>query len=402
MKKRWKFPVLMLVCSMLSYLDRNVLAVLSPTLLPALHLSAEQYGWVISGFSIAYMVGNPVWGLAIDRWGVRIAMMAAVSIWSVASASHALAGGFATLLLCRIVLGFGEGATFPGGLAAVALTLPAHERSRGIGIAYSGGALGAVIAPLVIVPVGQIFGWRGAFWATGLAGAIWLLVWWTASRSLTGAAATPGRVARPPMNWRDSRVAAGLLAYCIGAFPLVAGLYISPLFLTRVFGVSQGALAKYLWIPPLGWEVGYLALGWLLDRMGGSRRGMQAFSFLLALLGLPLAWIGLTDSIGIALALLFLGMFAAAGFIVASLNYLATCFGAERSGLLAGLAAGSWSALVALAMPFLGRLIDRGMFFEIFAGFAGMPALAMSVWWGLDAFRPKTETPPTMPGGGAK
>jgi ACS family hexuronate transporter-like MFS transporter len=373
----------MLLCSMLSYLDRNVLAVLAPTLLPALHLTAEQYGWVISGFSVAYTIGNPIWGRLIDRWGVRLAMLVAVAIWSSASAAHALAGGFVGLLMCRILLGFGEGATFPGGLATVALALPHEERSRGIGVAYSGGSLGALIAPLVIVPVGAVFGWRGAFALTGLAGLLWMSVWFTLSRRLPRFPE-----AERPTGWAldlsEPRVWGGVIAYCVGAFPLVAGLYVSPLLLSRVFHVSQIDMAKYLWIPPLGWEVGYLALGWGLDRFASGDRGLRWFSAVLALISLPFAWVGATTSLHVALALLFLGMFASAGFIIGSLNYLARVFGPGSSGFLAGLCAGAWSGLVALIMPYLGRLIDRGMFFEIFAGLSLAPAVAVVLWWTLD------------------
>jgi ACS family hexuronate transporter-like MFS transporter len=52
----------MMLVSVISYIDRNTLALLAPTILRDLRLTAEQYGMVISAFSIAYMLGNPVWG----------------------------------------------------------------------------------------------------------------------------------------------------------------------------------------------------------------------------------------------------------------------------------------------------------------------------------------------------
>src|SRR6478736_3355011 len=85
---RWAPTFTMLLVSLISYIDRNTLAILAPTILRELHLSAEQYGWIISAFSIAYMLGNPVWGVILDRIGVRRGMMFAVGIWSLASVSH--------------------------------------------------------------------------------------------------------------------------------------------------------------------------------------------------------------------------------------------------------------------------------------------------------------------------
>jgi ACS family hexuronate transporter-like MFS transporter len=128
------------------------------------------------------MLANPVWGRWLDRFGVRAGMFAAVSLWSAASAAHAAAAGFLGFAAARAVLGFGEGATFPGGLRTVAQTLPVELRARGVALAYSGGSLGAVLTPLIVTPVAVAWGWRAAFLFTGLAGALWLLLWLAVSR----------------------------------------------------------------------------------------------------------------------------------------------------------------------------------------------------------------------------
>src|ERR1700749_2056442 len=104
----------MWLISLISYIDRNTLAILAPVILRDTHLSAEQYGVIISCFSVAYMIGNPVWGILLDRFGVRRGMTAAVSLWTVASAAHAFVASFAGFGFLRAVLGAGEGATFPG------------------------------------------------------------------------------------------------------------------------------------------------------------------------------------------------------------------------------------------------------------------------------------------------
>src|SRR5512138_444577 len=85
--RMWVASVAMMLCSWLSYVDRQVLAVLSPTILAATILNAQRYGEIVSAFSIAYMFANPFWGAVLDYVGLRIGMIAAVSIWSVASAA---------------------------------------------------------------------------------------------------------------------------------------------------------------------------------------------------------------------------------------------------------------------------------------------------------------------------
>src|SRR5579871_1553545 len=140
--RMWVASGAMMLCSWLSYVDRQILAVLSPTILHDVGLNAQSYGEIVSAFSIAYMIANPIWGAVLDYVGLRLGMMAAVLIWTVASASHAWMAGFMGFALCRALLGFGEGATFPGGFRAALDSLPKNRQARGMAISYSGGSLG--------------------------------------------------------------------------------------------------------------------------------------------------------------------------------------------------------------------------------------------------------------------
>src|SRR5436309_15395246 len=90
---RWVPAGAMLAVSLISYIDRNTLAILAPTILRETHLSGEQYGFIISAFSIAYMLANPIWGRILDRAGLRTGMTVAVSCWTLASVAQAVAGG---------------------------------------------------------------------------------------------------------------------------------------------------------------------------------------------------------------------------------------------------------------------------------------------------------------------
>src|SRR3954447_20987809 len=167
---RWIPAATMLAVSLISYIDRNTLAILAPTILRETGLSGEQYGFIISAFSIAYCLANPIWGRVLDRAGLRRGMSVAVGCWTLASVSHAFAGGLWSFAAARAALGFGEGATFPGGLRTVVQTLPKEKAGRGLAVAFSGGSLGAIVAPLIVTPIFQWWGWRAAFVCTGLIG----------------------------------------------------------------------------------------------------------------------------------------------------------------------------------------------------------------------------------------
>jgi ACS family hexuronate transporter-like MFS transporter len=360
---RWAPAGTMLAVSLISYIDRNTLALLAPTILRETGLSGEQYGFIIAAFSIAYCVANPVWGKILDRAGLRRGMMVAVSCWTVASVAHAFAGGLWSFAAARAALGFGEGATFPGGLRTVVQTLPEDRRGRGLAVAYSGGSLGAVVTPLVVTPIFLWWGWRGAFWFTGLTGLAWLGLWAVVSKRpeirrvrLVAVSSTPGP------RWRDRRLWAYICLYALGALPLGFVLYCASLYLAHPLGRSQAFIGKVLWIPPLGWEMGYFVWGWLTDRglrKGGSRReGLRRMLAWCAVLSLVFALTPLVPGTVPVLVLMFLAMFAASGFLVISVVYANSVYTADHAGLIAGVGAGSWSAAVAVMMPILGRLFD--------------------------------------------
>src|SRR5579885_2158837 len=258
----------MMLVSTISYIDRNTLALLAPTILHDTHLTNEQYGFIISAFSFAYMLANPVWGKILDRIGVRRGMTAAVSLWTIASAAHAFASGFRSFGAARAILGFGEGATFPGSLRTVVQTLPLEKRSRGIAISYSGGSLGALITPVIVTPIAARFGWTGAFWFTGIVGLAWLAFWSILSRRPDLRHHVPELEKLAAPSWTDPRLWAFIAAYSLGGFPAAFILYKSSIYLSAVMHFTQTELGYVLWIPPLGWEAGYFFWGWIMDQIG--------------------------------------------------------------------------------------------------------------------------------------
>jgi MFS transporter, ACS family, hexuronate transporter len=381
----WIPALAMLLVSLISYIDRNMLALLAPSILQDTGLTAAEYGFIISGFSVAYMIANPVWGRILDRVGLRRGMTAAVLCWTLASVAHAFASGFWSFAAARAALGFGEGATFPGGLRAVVQTLRPDERGRGIAVAFSGGSLGAVITPLVATPVFLWFGWRGAFWFTGLIGLAWLAVWAAVARR-PDIRQRPPAAAVPASGPRlaDRRLWAFMSAYALGALPLGFVLYGASLYLGQARGLSQGFIGKVLWIPPLGWEAGYFIWGWAADRASrdpeSPARALRRLMTICVVLNLPFALVPWLPGTGAVLASLFFAMFVSAGFIILPVAYATRVYSAEHSGLIAGTGAGSWSAAVAVFMPLFGRLFDQRNYSAAFVIAAAVPLIGYAAW----------------------
>jgi MFS transporter, ACS family, aldohexuronate transporter len=379
---RWTPAGTMLAVSLISYIDRNTLALLAPTILHDTGLTIQQYGWIVSAFSIAYSLANPIWGRILDRAGLRRGMSVAVSCWTLASVAHAFAGGFWSFAAARAALGFGEGATFPGGLRTVVQTLPQERRGRGLAVAYSGGSLGAVVTPLVVTPIFLWFGWRGAFWFTGLLGLAWLALWGAVSlRPDIRRPSPPAAHSAPGPRLGDRRLWAFMCAYALGALPLGFVLYMAALYLAHPLGCSQKFIGQVLWIPPLGWEVGYFFWGWLSDRAASRRASLRPLMVWCALLNLAFFTVPLVTNTALVLFLLFLAMFVASGFVVLAIAYAGTVYTTDHSGLIAGAGAGSWSAIVTLVMPGFGRLFDLHAYAPAFWIAAFIPVIGFFGWW---------------------
>ena len=377
----WGTTLMLMFASLISYLDRNTLAVLAPTILHETQLTAEQYGWVISAFSVAYMVGNPVWGFVLDRIGLTRGLSAAVGLWTCASAAHAAVSGFAGFAAARAVLGWAEGATFPAGLRGSVESLPVEKRSRGMALAYSGGSLGAIVTPFIVTPIALRFGWRAAFWFTGLAGIVWICAWLVHRRGRVEMAPFAGDRREPLPSAGELRFWALVLAYALGAAPIAFGVYAAPIYLSRALGLSLASIGKLLFIPPLGWEAGYFFWAWVADRFARGEVRPVRFYAALTLFSLPVAAMTAAPSLAVTMSLFFWSMFVAAGFIVFALRYGTLVYSARHTGLIAGIAAGSWSALVAVIMPVVGRLLDQARYDTAFAFAGTLPVAGFTGWY---------------------
>lgn len=376
----WVASAAIMLCSWLSYVDRQVLAVLSPMILRDTHLSVQDYTEAVAAFNFAYMLANPLWGSILDRIGLRRGMLAAVGIWSLASVSHAWVGGLLGFAVARAVLGFGEGATFPGGLRTAADSLPPDRRSRGMAIAYSGSTLGAIVTPLLVTPLALAYGWRTAFLITGGLGISWLFLWGGVSRPpwLIPTPRTP-KLAWP--NVRERRFWALVAGMGLGGAPLGTVLTLSPVYLNRALGMSQGELGKILWAPTLGWGIGYYFWGWIADRWVGENQRPVRLYLLMAALSLPLALVTMSDSRFAVLALFFWGMFVAVGFITVSLHVAAHAYPGGQTGLVAGIGSGAWGAVQAAVSPVYGHWFDQKLYGLSWSSMVLLPLAGAALWW---------------------
>lgn len=381
--KAWVPCIGMALCSWLSFVDRQVLAILSPTILAETGLTPQDFTNAASFFFLAYTLGNPVWGSILDFVGLRVGMLLAVAVWTGASMSHSMMTSFLGFAIARAVLGLGEGATFPGGLRTAVESLPPDRRARGIALSFSGGTIGAVMMPLLLGPLALQYGWRAAFIATGLLGLTWLVIWATIARPpfLPKLSHKPARMSWP--NLTERRVWALVFSYALPAIAPGPILTIVPLYLSRVLRLSQGDLNQVVWVPPLAWGIGYFVWGWAADRFAAENRRPVGMFLLLTVCSLTLGLVTWTTSVPLAVGLISFAAFIGGGFQMVALKVGSFAFPREQAAMMSGIASGAWSLVNFVLLRWFGPMLNAQRWGEVFWIIALCPVVGVTVWFFL-------------------
>ena len=174
---RWYMIALVTLGTVLGYLTRNTVAAAAPTLMEELHISTQQYSYIIAAYSAAYTVMQPVAGYVLDILGTKIGYAFFAIAWAVFCGSTALAGSWGGLALARGAVGAAEAAMIPAGLKASSEWFPAKERSIAVGYFNVGSSIGAMIAPPLVVWAIVMHSWQMAFIISGVLSFAWAIAW---------------------------------------------------------------------------------------------------------------------------------------------------------------------------------------------------------------------------------
>src|SRR3954454_724813 len=370
----------------LNYVDRGAIGIAAPKMKDELGLSEEAYGLAFSAFFWIYAPVQLFAGWLCDRFSVYKLMAGGILVWAASTLLMGFAGGFASLLVLRIMLGVGESISFPGSSKIIARHIP-HERR---GIANAAVAAGIAIGPAVGTLAGGLilaqWSWRPIFFTFGLVTLLWLLPWRETVRRLptsghhdAGAKVRVGALLGKWPLWSMSIVHA-LGNYCF--YFLLAWL---PLFLTKSRGFS---ISEMTMLATLGYAVqGVCALGYghfsdWWTRSGRAeaacRRWMMVASQTLAaaaILGLAFAH----SAIAIGILLCLAG--AASASLSLNLYAVAQMFAGPRaSGTWVGVqnAIGNLSGII--GPPVTGIIIHRMGWNSAFVLTAAI-ALIGALWW---------------------
>jgi ACS family hexuronate transporter-like MFS transporter len=391
---RWSIAFLVSAAIAISYLDRQTLPWAIKAIQADIPFSNQIKAGLDSAFLITYGLMYLGGGVLLDRLGTRRGFLVIMIFWSLACASHGLAGGVLMLAASRLLLGMGEGGGFPAATRAVTEWFAVSDRATAMGIINAGTAVGAVVAPPLITLVLAQTGWLGlapwrwVFFLTGALGLLWTLWWWRAYQTPAPSGASAGTGGPPSapltlahlLQHRETWAIVGAKFLSDGAWYFY--LFWLPKYLFDTFQLDLKTAGGIGWIPYAAAGVGCLAGGgfssWLLKR---GRSVNAARKLALGASAALMPWVMFAPQLHSLAGVIFL--FSLAFFGQQSWSTLVMILPTD---LIAPGAVGRLAGLVGLGGALGGVLLGQGVGWLRDHGYSYTPALVVSGSLHLAAF----------------
>jgi ACS family hexuronate transporter-like MFS transporter len=413
--ERWKWWIcaLLLLATMLNYMDRLTLNQSAKRIIDEFGLNKEQYGHLELAFGMAFACGALLSGLIVDIWNVRWVYPIALLAWSAMGFVTGFAQSFFDLLLFRSLLGLSEAGHWPCALRTTQRILLPRERSLGNGLLQSGAALGAILTPIVILllvgtpsrfdmfeeylpaqlvailrGVARHGSWREPFFVIGALGSVWVVLWLASTRAsdlalpIKQPTATDSDTGLWQTLWSPRFVVLLVMVTAINLTWHFFRVWL-PLYLQEVQGYTETGANLFLSLYYLSTDAGALAIGfftlWLTARglsVHGSRVIVFAICSGLTTLSALVAF--LPPGPAIPLLLLSIG-FGALG-LFPTYYSLSQELTVRHQGKVTGLLGFTTWMASAMMHPKIGKLIDQTGSYAYGLALAGLfPLVALSV-----------------------
>ena len=270
--------VLLLLASVfISYVDRTNISVGAISMQAQFGWNQSQKGLVLSAFFVGYMALMLVSGALSNRYGGKIVLLIAVVWWSVFTALTPPAAmvSLSTLICARIALGAGEAAVIPASINMIGRWVPEMQRSRAVALLMGAAPLSTAIALPLTGWLSHLYGWPIPFYAFGLLGLVWAVLWWIriGDKSRLEAATRTNHAVIP---WRRLLSLRCVWAIVVANFCFTWSFYVLlswlPSYLKSTYGVSLTGAGLLSAAPWLACFVMANVAGYAADRMlrGGS------------------------------------------------------------------------------------------------------------------------------------
>jgi ACS family hexuronate transporter-like MFS transporter len=395
---------LIMLGSIVNYLTRSTLAVAAPTVLRDLHITTQQYSWIVGAFQCAIMT-QPICGYVLDVLGLKIGFAIFAAAWSLVNMAHGLANSWQAFAGLRGLLGFSEGSANPAGMKATAEWFPAHERGLAGGVYNLGASVGSMVAPPLVAWAILSYNWRAAFVITGSLGLVWVVLWLLFYQSPVSHPALSNEERNYISSGQEKRLRSdgtrpsfprmlkqrnlwGIAVPRFLADPTWGTLsFWLPLYLSSVRHMDLKHIALFAWIPFLAADFGCVFGGLVamtLQKHGLSVIDARRSTFTLgAFLMLGVGFVGFVESPYAAIALLSLGGFAHQTLSVTVITMASDLFKRNEVATAAGVAGTLGNAGLLIFSLLIGGLVATVGYTPFFICLGMLDLIGAVVLWTL-------------------
>lgn len=300
----WRTALLLVVYMVINFADKIAVGLLAVPMMTELNLSPAQFGLVGSSFFWLFAIAGVTGGLAADRRSSTGILLAMALAWSVLQVPMAMSSSLFVLVLARMLLGAAEGPAWPVAVHACYKWFPNEKRELPVACLAQGGAIGLLLAGLVMPLVSARWGWRANFHILAAVGFAWALLWsWlgTEGRGVEAASGAAGDGVHVPYRrlLAEPTVATCMLMKFFSYWGLALTLTWLPAYLQN--GLGLGAVESGRWyagVIAMGLPVslaGSWVVRWLLARGVSSRTARGRVAALAVAIGgaaFVLGWLG--------------------------------------------------------------------------------------------------------------
>jgi MFS family permease len=281
-KGAWTITFLLFLFMLVNFADKIVVGLAAVPIMTELKLEPKEFGLLGSSFFFLFSISAIVVGFIVNRVPTRWVLLVLAFVWALAQFPMVGTIGLTTLLICRIILGAGEGPAFSVAAHAIYKWFPDEKRTLPTAILSQGSAFGVIVAVPALNWLIVNHSWHYAFGGLGVVGLMWVVAWliWGKEGPLVHSAASAAQETRIPyFALLTSRTFIGCVAASFGAYwALSLGLTWFTSFIVQGLGFSQQQ-AGYVSILP--WIFGatiVILTGWIsqvLMARGVSTRGAR-------------------------------------------------------------------------------------------------------------------------------
>ena len=299
--------------------DRAALSVAAPFIIKEFGINAAIMGVALSSFFWTYVIGNALGGNLVDRFGSKKVLGWSATIWSIFSMLTGLAQNATHIVIARLGVGAGEAPAFPANAKVVANNFPSNERGTAIGVYSSGNRVGLALCPIVMALLITNWGWRVAFFITGGASLLWVVLWYFCFRDLArDKARAAGSIEKVSIPWKEIATNRAFLGIVVVKFTqdFLQWMFMTwvPGYLIMGRGFSTIKMGVYTSLaftvaavaqPIIGWFSDWLIKqGWSVNR---ARKSVQVG---LQLLSATIIVTGFSEDVDIAMFFLVVAIAA--------------------------------------------------------------------------------------------